>query len=127
MPSAMSSPSEPVDIASMSIALSFLPSRMIEPLPNWRSIWPSAADRAFDLSMEDPSTRRSADWLILRAPYGRDSGHRQRRASPAPRNRLMEAPYPICSQFAICSFLGMGTYIPLEQVQRIWYTRIFHN
>ncbi len=60
MPSAMSSPSEPVDIASTSIVLSFLPSRMIEPLPNWRSIWLKAADRAFDLSMDDPSTTRKA-------------------------------------------------------------------
>jgi hypothetical protein len=29
--------------------------------------------------------------------------------------------YPICSPFAICSFCGGGTYIPLEQVPRIWY------
>jgi hypothetical protein len=34
--------------------------RMIEPLPKLRSIWESAASRAFDLSMENPSTRRSA-------------------------------------------------------------------
>ncbi len=47
-------------MASTSMVLSFLPSRMIEPLPNWRSIWVSAADRAFDLSMEDPSTTRKA-------------------------------------------------------------------
>src|SRR5438552_2661484 len=59
-PSAMSSPSEPDGMVSMSIERSFLPSRMIEPLPKLRSIWASAASRAFDLSMDDPSTRRSA-------------------------------------------------------------------
>jgi hypothetical protein len=47
-------------MTSTSIDLSFLPSRMIEPLPNWRSIWLSAAVRAFDLSMDDPSTIRRA-------------------------------------------------------------------
>src|ERR1700730_11066796 len=72
MPSAMSRPSEPVDTVSMSIDCIFLPSRMIEPLPKLRSICESAASRAFDLSMDDPSTRRSAA-LIGRAPYGRDS------------------------------------------------------
>src|SRR5579863_7714084 len=60
MPSAMSRPSEPVETVSISIDLSFLPSRMIEPLPKLRSIWDSAASSAFDLSMDDPSTRRSA-------------------------------------------------------------------
>src|SRR5262249_35251511 len=59
----MSRPSEPEEMVSTSIALSVLPSRMIEPLPKLRSIWESAASRAFDLSMDDPSTRRSAAWL----------------------------------------------------------------
>src|ERR1700744_1229518 len=71
-PSAISSPSEPEEIVSISIERSFLPSFITEPLPNWRSIWESAADRAFDLSMEDPSTiRRAVD--IGSAPYGGDS------------------------------------------------------
>src|SRR5215470_15257155 len=61
----MSSPSEPVEIVSISIAFSFLPSFMIEPLPKARSIWLSAASRAFDLSMDEPSTRRRAGWLII--------------------------------------------------------------
>src|SRR5262245_49997160 len=69
----MSSPSEPVDTVSMSIERSFLPSFITEPLPNWRSIWESAADRALVLSMEDPSTIRRAVADILRAPYGGDS------------------------------------------------------
>src|SRR5262249_59873014 len=60
MPSAMSRPSDPVEMVSMSIDLGFLPSFMIEPLPKLRSIWDSAASRAFDLSMELPSTRRNA-------------------------------------------------------------------
>src|SRR5712692_5305800 len=72
MPSAISRPSEPVDTVSTSIALLFLPSRMIEPLPKLRSIWESAASRAFDLSMENPSTRRSAPPIAF-APYDRDS------------------------------------------------------
>ena len=65
MPSAMSRPSEPVDTVSTSIGRLPLPSRMIEPLPKFRSIWESAASNAFDLSMEEPSTRRNAAaWAI---------------------------------------------------------------
>src|SRR6476646_11426983 len=56
----MSSPSEPEEMVSTSIERSFLPSLITEPLPNWRSIWESAADRALVLSMEDPSTIRRA-------------------------------------------------------------------
>src|SRR5256714_15482943 len=69
----MSSPSEPEEMVSMSIERSFLPSFITEPLPNWRSIWESAADRALVLSMEDPSTIRRAVADIIRAPYGGDS------------------------------------------------------
>src|SRR5271166_7171627 len=76
MPSAISRPSEPVETVSTSIDLLFLPSRMIEPLPKLRSIWESAASRAFDLSMENPSTRRSAIAIAF-APYDRDSKARQ--------------------------------------------------
>ena len=69
MPSAISSPSEPVETVAISIALSFLPSRMIEPLPNARSICETAASSAFVLSMEEPSTKRRAAWAIAFAPY----------------------------------------------------------
>src|SRR5882757_5251046 len=71
----MSSPSEPEEIVSMSIERSFLPSFITEPLPNWRSIWESAADRALVLSMEDPSTIRRAVGAvaIVGAPYDGDS------------------------------------------------------
>src|SRR5262249_40029769 len=34
-----------------------------------RSIWESAASRAFDLSMEEPSTRRNAVVVIAPTPY----------------------------------------------------------
>src|SRR3954452_9232321 len=60
-------------MVSTSIERSFLPSFMTEPLPNWRSIWESAADRALVLSIEDPSTIRRAVADIVGAPYGGDS------------------------------------------------------
>src|SRR3954469_13028831 len=64
----MSSPSEPVDTTSISMDLSFLPSRMIEPLPKARSICESAASRAFDFSIgAEPSTTRRAAGLISRS------------------------------------------------------------
>src|SRR5437016_13506031 len=77
-PSAISSPSEPEEMVSTSIDRSFLPSRMIEPLPKLRSICESAASRALVLSMEEPSTRRSAAADIVPTPYDRDSEDRQR-------------------------------------------------
>src|SRR5215475_3139962 len=84
MPSAMSRPSEPVETVSTSIDLSFLPSRMIEPLPKVRSIWESAASRAFDLSMDEPSMRRNAV-VIAPTPYrtgfGRPTTNGQRRSN----------------------------------------------
>src|SRR3954462_4709625 len=57
-------------MVSISIERSFLPSFITEPLPNWRSIWESAADRALVLSMEDPSTIRRAVADMGGAPYG---------------------------------------------------------
>src|SRR4051794_22110088 len=74
----MSSPSEPEEMVSTSIERSFLPSFITEPLPNWRSIWESAAARALDLSMEDPSTIRRAETDIGGAPYGGNSRAGQR-------------------------------------------------
>src|SRR6185437_9597921 len=62
-PSAMSSPSDPDDTVSTSIAFC-LPSRMIEPLPNARSICERAASSALVLSTLVPSTRRRLGWLI---------------------------------------------------------------
>src|SRR5437899_3576088 len=122
MPSAMSRPSEPVETVSTSIDLLFLPSRMIEPLPKLRSIWESAASRAFDLSMDEPSTRRSAALAILFTPYDRDSEDRQREGPAPPVRASRRAMYTICSQFAICSFRPFGGIIPLRQVKVERYT-----
>src|SRR6478672_7159153 len=69
MPSAMSSPSEPVEMASTSTACSFWPSRMMEPLPQFRSICEIAASSAFSLSISPPSTRRSATFNMADSPY----------------------------------------------------------
>src|SRR5690242_2757427 len=69
----MSSPSEPDETVSTSMERSFLPSFITEPLPNWRSIWDSAAESALLLSMEEPSTIRRAVTDIGLAPYGGDS------------------------------------------------------
>src|SRR4051795_6278460 len=99
-PSAMSSPSEPDEMVSTSMERSFLPSFITEPLPNCRSIWESAADRALVLSMEDPSTIRRAETDMGRAPYGGDSLEGQTVAGESRPDGTM---YPICSQFAICS------------------------
>src|SRR5215472_5467898 len=99
----MSRPSEPVETVSTSIDLSFLPSRMIEPLPKLRSIWESAASRAFDLSIEEPSTRRNAVVVIAPTPY------RTGFAGPTTKGPAGEAMYTICSRFAICSFRFEGT------------------
>src|SRR3954453_1594409 len=60
IPSAISSPSEPVEITSISDAASREPSFMIEPLPKARSIWPSAASKARCLSIMSLSKRRNA-------------------------------------------------------------------
>src|SRR6266404_9624955 len=106
----MSSPSEPEEMVSTSMERSFLPSFITEPLPNWRSIWESAADRALVLSMEDPSTIRRAVADIGRAPYGGDSlagqtdGNHSRIHGKHGNAIIDGTPYPICSKFAICSF-----------------------
>src|SRR5207249_10385701 len=100
----MSSPSEPEEIVSMSIERSFLPSFITEPLPNWRSIWESAADRALVLSMEDPSTIRRAVADIIRAPYGGDSRAGQTGGENFGIRWRTGSSYHVCSLFAICSF-----------------------
>src|SRR5215475_2988378 len=100
MPSAMSSPSEPVETVSTSIERSFLPSLITEPLPNWRSIWDRAADSALLLSMDEPSTIRRAGADIGQAPYGGDSVGRQ---TVNETGRVLKTTYSICSPFAICS------------------------
>src|SRR5580692_12026594 len=108
----MSSPSEPDEIVSISIERSFLPSFITEPLPNCRSIWDSAADRALLLSMEDPSTIRRAETDIGCSLWRGFAN----RTNIARGESAMEQMYTICSLFAICSFCGAGGYIPLEHV-----------
>src|SRR6056300_300729 len=50
MPRAISNPNEPVDVEPISwIGLS-PPNLIIDPLPNWRSIWAKALSRAFCFS-----------------------------------------------------------------------------
>src|SRR4249919_4102545 len=100
----MSSPSEPEEMVSISIERSFLPSFITEPLPNWRSIWESAADRALVLSMEDPSTIRRAVADIVRAPYGGDSRAGQTGDGKFRGRWRIGISYHVCSLFAICSF-----------------------
>src|SRR5271170_2765873 len=113
----MSSPSEPDDIVSISIERSFLPSFITEPLPNCRSIWDSAADRALLLSMEDPSTirRAVADIVVLLMARIRERDKRCGAES------ALEQMYTICSLFAICSFSGVGRCIPLEHLPQLVY------
>src|ERR1700761_4308399 len=105
----MSSPSEPEETVSTSIERSFLPSFITEPLPNWRSIWESAADRAFDLSMEDPSTIRRAVADIGSAPYGGDS----RAGQTAMWIERCFSLWKLCTTFVPCSqyvlFAAEGT------------------
>src|ERR1700749_1212638 len=80
----MSSPGDPGEPVPTSIDLLFVPSRMIEPLPKLRSICESAASRAFDLSMDGPSTRRSAALMSVLLMAGiRKNGKAPRKPPPA--------------------------------------------
>src|SRR5215217_4473952 len=110
----MSRPREPDGTVSISIALLFLPRRMIEPLPKARSIWESAASSALVLSIDDPSTTRSAGELMRVSPYGRDSPDRQRSC----RSGAFRSLYTICSSFAICSFFRgvLAPFAPLRSL-----------
>src|SRR5271169_2755135 len=81
MPSAMSSPSDPVDTVSVSSPRSRLPSFITEPLPKARSIWLSAASSARLRSLFSSlfTTRNCAacdmpDLLLARRPRRRNEG-----------------------------------------------------
>src|ERR1700752_1837290 len=104
----MSSPSEPEEMVSISIERSFLPSFITEPLPNWRSIWESAADRALGLSMEDPSTIRRAVADIVRAPYGGDSRAGQTGGRISGFDGVWESrtTFVLCSQYVLFWSVG---------------------
>src|SRR5947207_12314517 len=90
MPSAMSSPNEPVETTSTSVAASREPSFMIEPLPKARSICPRAASKARCLSIESLSKRRNAVCMIPLPPLFHTGPDRATRG----RSRL----YMVCSQ-----------------------------
>src|SRR5208283_3323969 len=78
----MSRPSEPVGIVSTSATLTFLPRRMIEPLPKARSICASAASSALVLSTNAPSTTRRFGWLTARLLLSRSALGKQLRRVP---------------------------------------------
>src|SRR5687767_12879819 len=124
----MSSPSEPVDTVSTSMALEFLPSFMIEPLPKARSICDSAASSALDLSIEAPSiTRRAAGAivaLLMAGIRGTDKRVPPRHGTPGDEELM----YTICSQFAICShtrhcFYNSRRYAICVRISQAQFTR----
>ena len=69
-PKAMSRPREPVGMVSISTACWFFPSRMIEPLPNARSICERAASSALVLSTEVPFHEAEIRLSHLNGPSG---------------------------------------------------------
>src|SRR6476646_3122473 len=115
MPSAISRPSEHVEMASTSTAFSFWPRRMMEPLPQFRSICEIAASSAFSLSISPPSTRRSATFNMADSPlFHRPGDAGKRRFSMIPgadrpnfgaSHESERSMYTFCSLFAIRSFL----------------------
>ena len=64
IPSAMSRGSAPVGMEAM-VMESFSPMRMMEPLPNCLSIWPSAASRALRRLLEDSLELFFTSWCLL--------------------------------------------------------------
>src|SRR5688500_9437979 len=108
-PSAMSRPSEPVEMVAISTTLPSRPSRMIEPLPKARSIWLSAASSAFVLSIPVLlfSTTRSGATIASPVHLRKPSGGRRRWRE-----------YPFCSRS--CQERNMNTDVPSPpQLQRL--------
>src|SRR3984885_2827811 len=103
-PSAMSRPSDPVGTVSISTAFWFLPRRMIEPLPNARSICDRAASSALVLSTLVPSPRRRLGWLITIVLLSR--------AASDPQPRFLQPPgwrHYVHGLFAGASSFFVGT------------------
>src|SRR5437016_12827039 len=101
----------------MSIDLSFLPSFMIEPLPKARSIWVSAASRAFDLSMDGLSTTRRAAGLMITLHMAKDSGADKRPLAAALGiDRGWQCTLFVlrsqCSFFVLSRYEGTGPFRP---------------
>src|SRR5262245_22383768 len=112
MPSAKSSPSDPVDTTLMSFDTSDSPSRMIEPLPNCFSIWDRAAASALALLSSMLSGFPLVGFAILnhRRPRLRP---RTRRASEALTVRPLRLALPHENAFQVslqgASQLGAGS------------------
>ena len=98
MPSAMSRPSEPVEIASISTTCRSAPSRMIEPLPKARSIWLERRVERLRLVhggvFDDPKTSLP---------------HRPSPYSLSPANGLeTSGMWPICTVFVLMASFSLG-------------------
>src|SRR5579884_3090370 len=109
MPSAMSRPSEPVEMTSTSAAASRAPSFMIEPLPKARSICPSAASRARCLSIASLSNRRNAGCMIRSSVIPQP---------PGPRNARRK--------YLLCSKNTIGTLRSSRALRRLAAHYVFH-
>src|SRR3569623_14502 len=101
MPRAMSSDNEPVEIASTSLTAPASPMRITEPLPNWRSIWLSAALNAFVLFVSIASFPLNCviGWHRRTGVTSRHLFHRllsrctaRAGQNPAPARRITDAP-----------------------------------
>src|ERR1700761_549991 len=101
----MSRPSDPVGTVSISTAFWFLPRRMIEPLPNARSICDRAASSALVLSTLVPSTRRRFGWVITIVLLSRAASDPQSRFCSPP---LVTELYMICSQAQVLILFSRG-------------------
>src|SRR3569623_1312515 len=100
-PRAMSSDNEPVEIASTSLTAPASPMRITEPLPNWRSIWLSAALNAFVLFVSIASFPLNCviGWHRRTGVTSRQLFHRllsrctvRAGQNPAPARRITDAP-----------------------------------
>src|SRR5271168_3034253 len=105
-PSAISRPSDPVGTVSISTAFWFLPRRMIEPLPNARSICDRAASSALVLSTLVPSTRRRFGWVITIVLLSRAASDPQSRFCAPPTND--GTMYMVCSHAQVLFLSALG-------------------
>src|SRR5579863_2441362 len=104
MPSARSSPSEPVETDSISTTLPLSPSFITEPLPKARSICASAASSARCLSESPCPTSLKAALLIVDDPLlSHDSANPIGASAISPGPRGQHHSYAFCSRLARCS------------------------
>src|ERR1700733_10033082 len=107
----MSRPSDPVGTVSISTAFWFLPRRMIEPLPNARSICDRAASSALVLSTLVPSTSRRFGWVITFVLLSRAASDPQSRFTRPPR-KVICARFVLPRKFFFCSHWGYSDRRP---------------